>query len=198
MPDSKPTIELAAESWRPLSRLLLFVPVLLALGLFFSISLSGRLRTPAPAGNQPSSSPQVASSAPEIKLSCPVPPQFCEQAKIIDDGESFYALGYNLPVRTPLLAAFVGKVEDEPKIPDRPSNQPLLYLRDDQGNEAVYSFYGVSLVKMGINLGPGGAFAQIGEGSFPPAAAQLSGLNFFMAVKKDGKFQKITTADFAR
>lgn len=131
-----------------------------------------------------------------IKLSCPVPEEFCSTAKTIDMGESFYALGFNLPVKTPLLAAFSGRIEDEPKVEGRPANQPLLYLRDKEGQEAIYSFYGSASVAVGTQVSVGQEIGKIGEGSFPPIAP-FSGLNSFFALKKGEGYQKITPADFS-
>lgn len=144
-------------------------------------------------------SPSVATPTPKpkpaVKLSCPVPEEFCPTAKVIDMGESFYALGFNLPVGTTLLAAFSGRIEDEPKVEGRPANQPLLYLRDRKGQEAIYSFYGTASLAVGTQVAVGQEIGKIREGSFPPIAP-FSGLNSFFALKKGESYQKITPADF--
>lgn len=149
-------------------------------------------------GEEPPVSPTTPTPKPKpaVKLSCPVPKEFCSTAKVIDMGESFYALGFNLPVGMTLLAAFSGRIEDEPKVEGRPANQPLLYLRDKQGQEAIYSFYGTASLAVGTQVSVGQEIGKIGEGSFPPIAP-FSGLNSFFALKKGESYQKITPADFS-
>lgn len=132
-----------------------------------------------------------------IKLSCPVPPEFCAQGKEISGGEGFFGSGFNLPPGTSLLSIFAGRVEDEPVPPGRSPTQPLLYLRNFQGEEAIYSFYGTPSVSLKTQVLGRTEIGKIGEGSFPPQTP-FTGLNFVFSLKKDGKYQKITTGDFGR
>ncbi|MBU1000509.1 hypothetical protein KKE78_03900 [Patescibacteria group bacterium] len=143
--------------------------------------------------SQKAKNPAVASKPAKPVLSCPVPENFCAQPRMIENNGNYYALGFNLPQGTPLLAAFSGKVENEPKI----SNHPLLYLRDNKGNEAVYSFYGTTTIPLGNTVSVGTEIAKIGEGLFPPVAPFI-GLNATFSLKKAGAFQKVSPEDFGK
>lgn len=133
----------------------------------------------------------------KVTLARPVPEALFREAKVINEGESFQALGFNLPKGTTILAAFSGKIEDEPKFPNRPPTQALIYLRDSQGNEATYSFYGAASVTPGTNVKAGDKIGEIVEGQFP-SVAPFIGLNSVFILKKDGKFIPLSLADFAR
>lgn len=153
-----------------------------------------KTQKPAPA----ISAKPVSQEKLKISLGCPVAKDFCQQGKVLGEaGESNYGLGFNLPQDTPLLAAFSGTVEDKPKILQRLSSMPFIYLRDGKGNEAVYSFYGTWSVSPGASVTLGQEIGKIGEGKFPPPAP-AAGLNFFFALKKDGESQKISPGDFGK
>lgn len=136
--------------------------------------------------------------APKLILFCPVPKEFCSEGKILGEKEEGNpGLGFNLPSETLLLAAFAGEVTDEPRIPNRLPNMPFLYLRNAQGNEVIYSYYGTVSVSLGSQVSAGTEIGKIGLGSFP-ALAPAAGQNFFFALKKDGQFQKISPQDFSK
>lgn len=124
---------------------------------------------------------------PKIIIACPVEKQFCQKATVINEGNIF-GYGFNLPEGTKILSVFDGLLTDQPKPTERSDKQPILYLTDNEQNEAIYSFYGTVSVKVpqekveqSIELG------KIGPGTFP-AYPPLSGLNFFLVIKdKNGQ-----------
>lgn len=130
------------------------------------------------------SNPSTSISKPS--LACPTVKEFCSSGKTVEGGD-FTGLGYNLPKDSVIKAAFNGTLSNEPKVEGRGENQPLLYLRDESGNEAIYSYFGVvedGLV--GKKILEGAKIGQIGDGAFPPYPP-LSGLNFLFTVKSGGK-----------
>lgn len=126
----------------------------------------------------------------EIKIGCPVAKEFCSQGKIISNGESFYGISFTLPVDTPLLAVFLGQLSDQPKIPNRPLTQPLLYLKNNKGLEATYSFFGSSTLQS-KNYTAGEKIGTIGKGQFP-AIVPFGGSNLLLSLKQNGQFVKFT------
>lgn len=146
------------------------------LGEFFSFS-------PVKSKQSISNTP---TSVTKISLACPTIKEFCSSGKTVEGGD-FTGLGYNLPKDSVIKAAFNGTLSNEPKVEGRGENQPLLYLRDESGNEAIYSYFGVvedGLV--GKKILEGAKIGQIGDGAFPPYPP-LSGLNFLFTVKSGGK-----------
>lgn len=121
-----------------------------------------------------------------VILVCPTSRDFCTSAKIVEGGD-FTGLGYNLPKNTVVRAAFTGTLSNQPKVAGRSEGQPLLYLRDERGNEAIYSYYGsVSTEVLDQPVFEGTEIGRIGDGTFPPYPP-LSGLNFLFTVKSGGK-----------
>lgn len=131
----------------------------------------------------------------KIKLSCPVPQEFCKQGKAINEGVDFSGIAFTLPLETPLLAVFPGHLLDEPKIPERVATQPLLYLRSSEGYEIVYSFFGTKSALNSKNYSLGEEIGKIGTGEFPPIAP-FGGANFLISLRKDGKFIPLSLEDF--
>lgn len=138
---------------------------------------------------KPASLP-TPSPIPLLILACPVAEEFCQQAKIVDN-DTFYGIYFNLTLNTPLLAVFAGQLSDEPKVPKRLATQPLVYLRDNQNLEAIYSFFGSSNIAKSKNYLPGQEIGKIGKGNFP-SIVPFGGSNFVLSVKKDDKFIKFS------
>lgn len=156
--------------------LFLFLAVAAPVGVYFYTTSKQETKnfTPLPA--------PTASAPAKITISCPVKQELCATAKIISEGDT-RGIGFNLPEGTILTAVLSGAVTDQPKITNRSEKQPLLYLGDAQGNQAIYSFYGtVSLKVPAEKIVEGQELGKIGSGTFPPYPP-LSGLNFFLVVK---------------
>ena len=153
--------------------------------LMIKNKFSKKIATPPP-----QSSPTPMLSSPVISIACPVPKEFCSQAKEVDAGAEFSGLGFNLPAGTSVLAVFSGTITDEPKVKGRLSNEPLLYLTDLKGDMVVYSYYGTISSAVGKSVSAGSEIGKIGPGSFP--VGPISGLNFLFSLKQGGKYQKIS------
>ena len=126
--------------------------------------------------------PKITSAKPKITIPCPIKKELCATAKIINEGD-IQGIGFSLPEGTLLTAVLQGAVTDQPKITGRSDTEPLLYLGDDKGNQAIYSFYGtVSLKVPAEKITQGQELGKIGPGTFPPYPP-LSDLNFFLVVK---------------
>ena len=124
--------------------------------------------------------------APKLTLSCPLPKEFCSKGKVVDQTE-FYAVYFTLPKNTPIYTAISGTLTDQPITEGRPNNEPLLYLRDTNNNEVIYSYFGTVQATFPSKLNSNIQIGAIGDGTFPPFLS-LGGANFLFSVKKDGKF----------
>lgn len=152
-------------------------------------------QTPPPQTTQVSPAPTLASTASKPALFCPVAKKFCSQAREMSQGD-FFGLGFDLPLGVQILAAFPAKLDDQPKT-SKVSGQQVVYLRDTNGNELTYVFYGTLSASIGAQLKIGEEIGKIGKGSFP-AVAPFSGLNFTLTLKNLGKPQKLTLGDFGK
>lgn len=126
---------------------------------------------------------------PIITLPCPVPKEFCSKGSVIDNGEVFYGMYFTLPLEASLSAVFAGEVSDQPKPAGRLATEPLLYLKGNQGLEAIYSFYGSPAVNKSKSYSESQIIGKIGKGQFPQVA-QFGGSNFLFSVKQNNKFIK--------
>lgn len=127
-------------------------------------------------------------------IACPVKLELCKTATVIREGD-FVGLGFTLPKGTQIKAAFSGALSDQPKPTQRPTTEPLLYIRDDKGNEASYSYYGTE-EKMTTFVKKGQLLGVIGDGSFPPYPP-LTGKNFVITVKSGGKLIPLDPKQFS-
>jgi len=181
-------------SWPKKRLIILGILVLIAITLFTSIYFKiipiNFFTKSSPAEVAIQSTP-----APKLSLSCPVAKEYCQSGKIVEGGEGFLGISFTLPLETSILTSFPGELSSEPTIPQRASNQPLLYLRGNQGLEAIYSFYGFSSATFDKTYQARAEIGKIGEGSFPTMSS-FGGANFLFSVKKDGKFIKISPEDF--
>jgi len=131
----------------------------------------------------------------ELIINCPVNLELCKSAWVIREGD-FAGLGFTLPKGTQLKAAFDGTLTDQPKIKERPANEPLIYLQDGKGNEAIYSFYGTTKDKIEFTaVKKGQQIGTIGDGFFPPYPP-LNGMNFLFTVKSGGKTMQLDPYQF--
>lgn len=168
--------------------LILSLVVLLLLGLNLVLGRYGRFWE--------KKEPGAPKTPTKISLACPTQSELCSQAKVLSEG-NFSGLGFNLPQKTQVLAAFSGRLEESPqKPPGRLPTQPLLSLTAD-GYEGLYSFYGAVSVPLPAQVKAGEKIGEIGEGMFP-AVAPLTGLNYVFLLKKDGQSQPISSSDFEK
>ncbi|RJP47383.1 MAG: hypothetical protein C4584_00455 [Armatimonadetes bacterium] len=182
---------LASEAVLPLAALVvLFLIILLLLNYLNILSLSKMF--PAQLGWLPHKPFELKGNitySNVLPVSCPVEKDICNTKKQLDDGQ-FKAVGFNLKEDARVLAAFDGKLEDTPIIPYRSASQPYLYLRDQAGNEIIYSFYGTVSVPIGSDVKKGDEIGKIGEGTFP-VDPMLAGLNFFVTSKNGENYKQV-------
>lgn len=175
-----------------ISAVILFLALILGLNYF---NLLPSLNNPNPQPKiaaKPVPSPTIAS---KIILSCPVPKELCSKGQVMDNGDAFYGIFFTLPVKTSILTVFSGQLSDQPKPSGRLATEPLIYLKDNQGLEAIYSFYGSTTTDLNKTISAGQEIGKIGDGTFPPVSS-YTGSNFLFSVKKDGKFIKFSINDF--
>lgn len=127
-------------------------------------------------------------------LSCPLAKNLCATGKDLNQGTAFSGIIFNIPEGTPILSAFDGKVVEHPKVVERSDTQPLIYIRSVDNHTAIYSYYGITSVKIGDQVKSGAQIGTISKGSFP--VAPLIDNNFLFSLRNLKGYQKITIADF--
>lgn len=176
-----------------LGLMLILIPIFLALAYLniLPFNLISSKQKPAQITTQVSLQPFPTPIPEKLVISCPVPKEFCNKGKIIDAGENFYGMHFTLPLDIPLLTVFSGQLSDKPQVEERPKDQPLLYLRDTKGAEAIYSYFGSNSNITTDTYSPGKEIGKIGQGQFP-SVASFGGSNFLFSLKKDGQFVKFS------
>lgn len=130
-----------------------------------------------------------------ISLACPVERALCDTGTTVSDNSGYHGLGFNLPPGTPIRAVMDGELSDLPKPEGRDPDQPLLYIRDTNGNQVLYSFYGQAPRTSGA-VQKGDLLGIAGDGQFPPIPP-FTGLNFYFSLQHDGRGIAVTPADLA-
>ena len=131
----------------------------------------------------------------KYRLYCPMADNLCSTGQEIASGE-FSGLGYTLPEGTSLLAVFDGKIVETPKVNGRSPSQPLIYLRNEQNQTAIYSYYGTPNVNIGDEVKTGMVIGKTSKTTFP--LPPLAGFNLLFSFRDMSGYQKITVQNFLK